>query len=486
MATRAEQRVDARATATGMSPQVSTRTERDTLGEVAVPADALWGAQTQRAVENYPISGYRAFPAFIRAIVMVKKAAALANAEAGRLDRERRDAIVWACDEVLAGRYHDHFVVDVFQAGAGVSFHMNTNEVLANLADRKLGGRLGTYTKVHPNDHVNVAQSTNDVTPTAMRLAHLELTKPLAEELDRLADVLDRKAGEYGDCVKPGRTHLQDAVPITFGQEFGGWANRLRSAASRIRGARTELCQLGIGGTAAGTGLNADPKFRERVCKYLADWTGEPIVPADDLFAAMQSTAAFLRTSSGMRTAAVELASIANDVRLLVSGPRTGFGELVLPAVQPGSSIMPGKVNPAIAEMVDQVCFQVIGNDTAVMLGAQAGQLELNVMMPGINYAICFSATILTNATRQFRVMCIEGMRVDRERAKELLDDSPSLIVTALSPHVGYARAAALVKRALAERRPLLDVALEEKVMPEADLRRVLDPLSMTRGGVME
>ena len=464
----------------------STRIEKDTLGEVRVPADALWGAQTQRAVENYPISGYRAFPAFIRAIVSVKKAAALANAEAGRLSAERRDAIVWACDEILGGKYHDQFVVDVFQAGAGVSFHMNTNEVIANLADRKLGGALGTYAKVNPNDHVNMAQSTNDVTPTAMRLAHLELTKALTAELDQLATSIAAKAQEVREVVKPGRTHLQDAVPVTFGQELGGWAARVRSAAARLRAGRQELCELGIGGTAAGTGLNADPKFRERVCRHLAQWYGEPIVPAADLFQSMQSMAAFVRISSGMRTAAIELGQMCNDIRLLVSGPRTGFGEIHIPAVQPGSSIMPGKVNPAIVEMVNQVCFQVIGNDTAVMLGAQAGQLELNVMMPGINYAICLSATILTNAVRQLRTRTIDGLRVDRERAQELLDASPPLIATALSPHIGYARAAALVKRAIAERRSLLDVALEEKVLPEADLRRVLDPLPMTRGGVME
>jgi aspartate ammonia-lyase len=286
--------------------------------------------------------------------------------------------------------------------------------------------------------------------------------------------------------VKPGRTHLQDAVPITFGQELGGWAARVRSASARLRAGRSELCELGIGGTAAGTGLNADAKLRERVCRSLAQWYDEPIVPAKDLFQAMQSMAPFVRISSGMRTAAIEIAQICNDIRLLVSGPRTGFGEISIPAVQPGSSIMPGKVNPAIAEMVDQVCFQVIGNDTAVMLGAQAGQLELNVMMPGINYAICLSATIFTNAARQLRTRTIDGMRVDRERAQELLDASPSLLATALSPHIGYEKAAALAKRALGERRSLLDVALEEKVMPEADLRRALDPLPMTRGGVME
>src|SRR5687767_3863533 len=463
---------------------MSTRVERDTLGEVRVPADALWGAQTQRAVENFPISGLHAFPAFIRATVRVKKAAAIANSQAGRLPLELCTAIVKACDGIIAGEHHDQFVVDVFQAGAGTSHNMNANEVIANLAEEHLGGKRGAYGKVNPNDHVNMAQSTNDVTPTAIRLALLELTVPLCEELEALADEFERKAGLYAGCVKPGRTHLQDAVPVTFGQEFGGWATRMRSASSRIRAGRAELCELGIGGTAAGTGLNADPEFRGRVCGLLAEWTGDPIVPARDLFASMQSTAAFLRISSGMRTAAIELSSIANDIRLMVSGPRTGFGELVIPAVQPGSSIMPGKVNPSIAEMLDQVCYQVIGNDTAVMLGAQAGQLELNVMMPGMNFALEFSATILTSATKAFREKCVEGMRVDEARARELLDASPSLIVTALAPHIGYARAAALVKRALAEKRSLLDIALEEKVMPEADLRRVLDPLPMTKGGV--
>jgi aspartate ammonia-lyase len=464
---------------------MSIRRERDTLGEVSVPADALYGAQTARAVENFPISGLRPFPAFIRATVLVKKAAAMANAESGRLPQDLCRAIVAACDEILGGKHLDQFVVDVFQAGAGTSHNMNANEVIANRANEILGaGARGEYAKVNPNDHVNMAQSTNDVTPTAIRLALLDLTKVVSSELQSLGDAFAAKATRYANTVKPGRTHLQDAVPITFGQEFGGWSVRMKSAAARIKAARVELCELGIGGTAAGTGLNADPEYRGRVCGYLAKWTGEPIVPAADLFAAMQSTAAFVRISSGMRTAAIELSSIANDIRLMVSGPRTGFGELILPAVQPGSSIMPGKVNPSIAEMVDQVCYQVIGNDTAVMLGAQAGQLELNVMMPGMNFALCFSATILANATRLFRTKSIEGMTVDEARAKEHVDSSPSLVVTALAPHVGYAKAAALVKRALAERRPLIDVALEEKVLPEADLKRVLDPLPMTKGGV--
>jgi len=462
----------------------ATRREKDTLGEIEVPATALWGAQTQRGLENYQISGYRPFPAFVRAMVRIKKAEAIANAETGRLEGKRRDAIVEACDEILAGKHDDQFVLDVFHSGAGVSFHMNANEVIANRANQILGGGLGTYEHVNPNDHVNMGQSTNDVTPTSMRLAHLELTRGVCDELDKLASSLDAKAKQYADTVKPGRTHLQDAVPVTFGQEIGGWATRVRGASARLRAGRTELCELGIGGTAAGTGLNATGGVRERVCALLADWTGDPIVPAKDLFASMQSMAPFVRISSGMRTAAIEVSSICNDIRLLVSGPRTGFGEISIPAVQPGSSIMPGKVNPAIAEMVNQVCFQVVGNDTAVAWGAQAGQLELNVMMPGINFAICFSATILASAVRTLRERTIDGLRVDEERSKELMDMSPSLIVTALSPHIGYAKAAALVKRALAEKRSLMDVAKEEKVMDEAKLRQVLDPLPMTKGGV--
>ncbi len=472
------------ATAVKDSHTLPTRREKDTLGEVEVPAQALWGAQTQRGIENYPISGYRAFPAFIRAITNIKKAEAIANAETGRLEDKLRDAIVAACDEILSGRHLDQFVVDVFHSGAGVSFHMNANEVIANRANQIAGGGLGTYEHVNPNDHVNMGQSTNDVTPTSMRLAHLELTKAVCAELDALADAFAAKATQYAGVVKPGRTHLQDAVPVTFGQEIGGWATRVRSASARLRAGRAELCELGIGGTAAGTGLNATPGVPKRVCELLAQWYGEPIVLANDLFASMQSMAAFVRISSGMRTAAIEVSQICNDIRVLVSGPKTGFGELSIPAVQPGSSIMPGKVNPAIAEMVNQVCFQVIGNDTAVAWGAQAGQLELNVMMPGINYAVCLSATIFANAVRQLRERTVEGMRVDEERCKELMDLSPSLIVTALSPHIGYAKSAALVKRALAEKRSLMDVALEEKVMDKDKLRQVLDPLPMTKGGV--
>jgi aspartate ammonia-lyase len=462
------------------------RSERDPLGEVRVPAHALYGAQTQRAVENFPISGLKPFPAFIRATVLVKKAAALANAKAGRLTAERCQAIVAACDEVLNGEHLDQFVIDPFQAGAGTSHNMNANEVLANRANEILGKPRGSYEPVNPNDHVNMAQSTNDVIPTAMRLAALAMSRPLMAELDGLADAFGRKAREFGGVVKAGRTHLQDAVPMTLGQEFGGYEDVARGCANRVDAARKALLTLGIGGTAAGTGLNADPEYRRRVVRALAEWTEEDLLPADDLFAAMQSLAAEVEVSSALRATAIELAKIANDLRLLASGPRTGFGEIVLPAVQPGSSIMPGKVNPVMAEMLDMVCFQVIGNDTAIAFAAHAGQLELNVMMPEVQFALSFSLQILTNAIRAFRERCIGGIVADTARARRWLDESPGMLATALAPHIGYQKAAALVKEALQRRMTLLDVALEHRVMPEADLRRVLDPLPMTKGGVQE
>ena len=467
-------------------PSGGFRIEKDTLGEVRVPADALWGARTQRAVEAFRISGLRPHPAFVRGVVLVKKAAALANAEAGRLSPERRDAIVRASDEILSGKHLDQFVIDPFQAGAGVSHHMNVNEVIANLANEIAGHPRGSYTLVTPEDHVNMGQSTNDVIPTAIRLASLALSRPLVVELEQLADAFAAKAKEFSNVVKPGRTHLQDAVPMTLGQEFGGYAGVVRDAAGRIGHARRASLALGIGGTAAGTGLNADPKLRERIVGHLHEWTGEHLQPARDLFTAMQSLAPAVELSGALRGAAIELSKIANDLRLLVSGPRTGFGEIYLPVIQPGSSIMPGKVNPVMPEMLDMVCYQVIGNDEAVAWSAQAGQLELNVMMPEIAFALCFSLEILTNAVRTFRERCVVGITADAERAKWWIEQSPPLLVTALSPHIGYAKAADLAKRALKERKTLLEVALEEKVMPEADLRRILDPLPMTKGGVQE
>src|SRR5437867_3241851 len=378
------------------------RIEKDTLGEVRVPQGALWGPRTQRAYEAFRISGLRPYPAFIRGVVLVKKAAALANFEAGRLSADRRDAIVKACDEILDGKHFDQFVIDPFQAGAGVSHHMNANEVLANRANEIAGHPRGSYALVTPEDHVIMGQSTNDVIPTAIRLASLELSRPLVVELEHLAAAFAAKAKEFSNVVKPGRTHLQDAVPMTLGQEFGGYAGVVRDAAGRIGHARRASLALGIGGTAAGTGLNADPKLRDRIIGYLHEWTGEHLQPATDLFTSMQSMSPAVELSSALRGVAIELSKIANDLRLLVSGPRTGFGEVYLPVIQPGSSIMPGKVNPVMPEMLNMVCFQVIGNDEAVAWSAQAGQLELNVMMPEIVFALCFSLDFLTNAVLTF------------------------------------------------------------------------------------
>ncbi len=468
------------------APSEGLRIEKDTLGEVRLPKHAYWGARTERARQAFRISGMLPYPAFVRGVVLVKKAAALANADAGRLSAERRDAIVKACDEILAGALLDQFVVDPFQAGAGVSHHMNVNEVIANRANEILGHPLGSYAGLSAEDHVNMGQSTNDVIPAAIRLAGLEMSKPLLAELTALAKAFGLKASEFTEVVKAARTHLQDAVPMTLGQEFGGYASVVRDAAERVRVARLSNRVLGIGGTAAGTGLNADPQVRFRVIKLLSDWTGDELLPADDLFGAMQSLAPSVELSSALRSAAIELAKIANDLRLLVSGPRTGFGEIALPVIQPGSSIMPGKVNPVMPEMLDMVCFQVVGNDTAIAWAAGAGQLELNVMMPEVAFALCFSLDILTNATRIFRARCVEGITADPARARWWIDQSPPLLVTALSPHIGYARAAELAKRALAENKSLLEVALEAKVLPEEDLRRILDPLPMTRGGVQE
>ena len=465
-------------------PSDGFRIEKDTLGEVRVPADALWGPRTQRAIEAFRISGLRPHPAFVRGVVLIKKAAALANAEAGRLSAPRRDAIVRACDEILAGQFTDQFLIDPFQAGAGVSHHMNVNEVIANRANEIAGHPRGSYKLVTPEDHVNMGQSTNDVIPTSIRLASLELSRPLVAELERLADAFAAKAKEFAPVVKAGRTHLQDAVPMTLGQEFGGYGEVVRDAARRIGHARRASLVLGIGGTAAGTGLNADPQLRHRIIASLSEWIGEDLEPANDLFAAMQSLSPAVDLSSALRGAAIELSKVANDLRLLVSGPRSGFGEVMLPVIQPGSSIMPGKVNPVIPEMLNMVCFQVIGNDEAIAWSAQAGQLELNVMMPEIAYALCFSIEILTNAVSTFRERCVVGITADAERAKWWIDQSPPLLVTALSPHIGYAKAAELAKKALRDGKSLLEVALEAHVLPEQDLRRILDPLPMTKGGV--
>ncbi len=372
---------------------MATRTEKDSLGTMEIPDNAYYGVQTARAVENFPISGLTAHPEFIRAMALIKIAAAKTNQQLGYLDEQKAKTIIDSATHIAKGEFNDHMVVDVFQAGAGTSFHMNINEVIANHGAEALGGKKGEHHLLNPNDHVNMGQSTNDVIPTAIRLAALALTYPLLETLGKLAGSLEQKAREFDTILKSGRTHLQDAVPIRLGQEFSGYAKAVQKAKERIERAGCGLEDLGIGGSAAGTGVNTHPDYRTFIVRNLRDLTGFNLRPAENLFEAMQSMAPFTEISGALRNLSVELIRIANDFRLLSSGPNTGFNEIVLPPVQPGSSIMPGKVNPVMAEMLDMVCFHVIGNDTCVMMSAQAGQLELNVMMPVIAYNLLQSFT---------------------------------------------------------------------------------------------
>jgi len=459
-----------------------TRSERDTMGEVRVPAGALWGAQTARAVENFPISGLSAHPAFVDATVRIKIAAARANARLGLLPRRTARAIERAAREVLAGRWRDQFVVDVYQAGAGTSHHMNVNEVLANRACELLGGRRGDRALVDANDHVNMAQSTNDVVPTAIRLAALELAPAVVGALSELAATFERKARAWDGVVKAGRTHLMDATPIRLGQEVSGWAATLRLAAGRVRDALPELSLLGLGGTAVGTGVNAHPRYRALVVAELGRLTGVPLGPAPSLTGAMQSLTPFVALSGALRAAAVDLLRIGGDVRLLGSGPTTGLGELRLPAVQPGSSIMPGKVNPSMAEMLAMVCYQVMGLDAAIAAAATAGQLELNVMMPLVAFDLCHALQILAAAVRAFDRRCARGLEADRGRARHYAERTVSL-ATALAPRLGYARAAEIVKGAVASGRPVAELAVELGGLTPVEARRLLDPARMTRPG---
>ena len=458
------------------------RVEKDSMGELRVPAGALWGAQTARAIENFPISGLRAHPAFVDATVRVKIAAARANAALGLLPRKKARAIEAAAREVLSGRWRDQFVVDVYQAGAGTSHHMNVNEVLANRACDLLGARRGDRTAVDPNDDVNMAQSTNDVVPTAIRLAALELAPPVLEALTGLAATFERKARSWDGIVKAGRTHLMDATPIRLGQEVSGWAAALSAAALRVRDALPELSLLGIGGTAVGTGLNAHPRYARRVVKELEALTGIPVSLARNPFYAMQSLAPFAALSGVLRVAALELLRIGGDVRLLGSGPATGLGELHLPAVQPGSSIMPGKVNPSMAEMLAMVAYQVIALDGAVVWAASGGQLELNVMMPLVAFDLCHAMSVLAAAVRTFDHRCARGLTADVARCRAQAGRTVSL-ATALAPRIGYVRAAEIVKASLSTGRGIAELAVETGTLTADAARRILDPMRLTRPG---
>jgi len=461
----------------------ATRIERDPLGEMPVPADALWGIQTERARQNFPISNLRPLPAFVDAVIWIKRAAALTHRETGRLDKKLADAIVRAADEVLDGGHRDHFVVDPYQAGAGTSHNMNCNEVLANRANELLGGKRGEYTPVHPNDHVNMAQSTNDVIPTAIRLAALSQFSPLAEAMTRLARALLGKGQEFDDIVKSGRTHLQDATPVRLGQEFTAYGHTVERNRERLARTADDLRDLGIGGTAVGTGLNAEPEYPELIVKHLRAGTKLELRVGEDRVQLMQSMGDPVGFSGALRTYAADLGKIASDLRLLASGPRTGFAEIVLPAVQPGSSIMPGKVNPSIPEMVNQVCFQVIGNDVTVTVAAEAGQLELNVMMPVIAHNLLMSMMIITNASRVLAERCIEGIEADAEQCAHWLERSPAL-VTALAPKIGYAEAAKLAKEAVAKNVTVRQLVIEKGLLKGKELDEVLDLRAMTELGV--
>ena len=466
-----------------------TRTEKDPLGSLEVPADSLFGVQTLRAVQNFPISGIKPLPAFVEATVRIKRAAALTHRETGRLDAKLADAIVAAADEILAGRHREHFVVDVYQAGAGTSHNMNANEVLANRANEILGGKRGAYTPVHPNDHVNMAQSTNDVIPTAIRLACVTELPALIGSFDTLASAFEAKAKEFDDVMKSGRTHLQDAMPIRLGQEMAGYAGSLRRGMKRVEQAADYLRDLGIGGSAVGTGVNVEPEYPALMIKHLnADLSkkkskGAAVREGQDRVQLMQSMGDVAAFSSQLKVLALDLSKIASDLRLMASGPRTGLDEIRLPAVQPGSSIMPGKVNPSIPEMVNQVCFQVVGNDACVGISAEHGQLELNVMMPVIAYNVLLSMMILGNAARVLAERTVAGMEANREMCEYWVERSAAL-ATALAPQIGYARAADISKQSVKENVLIRDLVKREKLLPDEELDEVLDLRKMTEIGV--
>ena len=458
--------------------QPGFRTERDSLGELKVPADALWGPQTQRAVENFPISGLRMPRDFIRALGLIKWAAATANLELDALDPKRAGAIQKAALEVVEGKHDSQFPVDVFQTGSGTSSNMNANEVIARLASQYAG------VPVHPNDHVNMGQSSNDVIPSAIHLsALLGIEQHLLPALVYLSGVISRRIGEIGDIVKTGRTHLMDAMPVTFGQEMSGWLAQVENSTARIMDCRARLQLIALGGTAVGTGINADPRFAGRAARYLSVKSGLELRPNPNYFEALSSQDAAVELSGQLKTLAVSLTKIANDLRWMNSGPLAGIGEISLPALQPGSSIMPGKVNPVIPEAVTMVAAQVIGNDTTITIAGQSGNFQLNVMLPVIAYNVLQSIDLLANASRALADTAIAGFKVNQEVIDAALERNP-ILVTALNPVIGYELGAKIAKQAYAERRPLREVAAEHTNLPAAELDRLLDPRELTKGGI--
>ncbi|NLQ04049.1 aspartate ammonia-lyase [Cylindrospermopsis raciborskii] len=458
-----------------MMSNIDFRIERDSMGDRQIPNSVYYGIQTQRALENFPISGIKPLASYVDACLYIKKATAIVNGELNCIPLDISKAIVQATDEILGGKLRDQFVVDVYQAGAGTSHHMNINEVLANRALEILGDEKGNYQRVSPNDHVNYGQSTNDVIPTAIRLGGLlALTQTLHPVLEKAIATLEAKAVEFQDIVKSGRTHLQDAVPVRLGENFRAWSHILSEHQNRIYTASGDLMVLGLGGSAAGTGMNTHPEYRKRVVEVLSQLLEIPLEPAPHLMAVMQSMGAFVNTSGAVRNLAQDMVKISHDLRLMDSGPKTGFKEIQLPPVQPGSSIMPGKYNPVMAEMTSMVCFQVMGYDQAIALAAQAGQLELNVMMPLIAYNLIHSIEILGNTIGALTDNCIQGIIANRERCLGYAEGSLAL-VTALNTHIGYLNAAAVAKESLQTGKSLRQIVLEKGLMTEEQLALVLD-----------
>lgn len=459
------------------------RVEKDSLGEIYVPIHALYGAQTQRSLENFPITHRPIHREMIRAVGMIKKASAIANHKVDLLDARRTKYIVAACDEVIDGKLNDWFITDLIQGGAGTSVNMNANEVIANRASQLARKPIGTYEYIHPNDHINFGQSTNDVYPSAGRIASIMLVNRLLEELTLLQISLLKKSEEFEDVLKMGRTHLQDAIPIQLGQEFHAFATSITRDIKRIKIAFNDLKSVNMGATAVGTGLNTDERYKKIIVKELSQICGINLTSAKDLVDSTRNVDTFVWASSSLKTLAVNLSKMANDLRLMASGPKTGFGEIKLPEKQPGSSIMPGKINPVIPEVVNQVCFNVFGNDVTILKAAEAGQLELNVFEPVLFYKIFESIETLTNACHTLRVNAIDGIEANRERCQELVDISIGTI-TAVAPHIGYTNASRLAKKALFENRRLKEILIESNLIGEADLEIILDSRTMTRPGI--
>jgi len=459
------------------------RVEKDSLGELRVPADVYYGIQTQRALNNFNISGLRPSEEFIWATAVVKLAAARANMRAGLLDKRIGTAIEQAAAEIVDGKHHDQFVVDVFQAGAGTSHNMNANEVIANIAIERLGGKKGDYSLVNPNDHVNMSQSTNDTIPTIIRIVTIRLIRELIVELNKLVSSLRKKQRAFDHIVKSGRTHLEDAAPVRLGQEFGAYADIIEFDIERFRYIEQILGQLNIGATAVGTGVNADPKYVRYVIQELRKLTHFNLRNSEHLMALTQSMSDFLEASASLRTLASDLTKIANDLRLMNSGPVTGLGEITLPAVQPGSSIMPGKVNPVIAECLNMICFQIMGNDLAVLFASQAGQLELNVMMPLIAFDLTFSFSIMKNGISMFRQRLVDGIVANEKRCREMVERSPG-IALALNPHIGYMNAAEVVKESLRTGKTIREIVVEKGLLSREQVDRILDIYALTEPGI--